>query len=85
MLVNRRGCHFGHTERFTDLLERHGVVINRPLDEDQPDYVPERLWGAARHQNKMKKWSCGCTNVRCAKHLFAVCTRCRQPFAPADP
>jgi hypothetical protein len=85
LLVNRRGCHFGHTQRFTDLLQHYGVTLHRSLDGEEPEYVPQRLWGAARRQNKMRKWACDCTNVRCAKPLFAVCTQCSQPFVLVDP
>lgn len=30
--------------------------------------------------SKMKKWSCGCTNVRCAVELAAVCEKCGNSF-----
>ena len=29
---------------------------------------------------KMKKWTCGCTNVRCAVDLIAVCQNCFNEF-----
>jgi hypothetical protein len=29
---------------------------------------------------KMKKWSCGCTNIRAAKEVDATCNRCGQRF-----
>lgn len=29
---------------------------------------------------KMKKWTCGCTNVRCAVELAAVCRTCGRKF-----
>jgi hypothetical protein len=33
---------------------------------------------------KMRKWTCGCTNVRCAVQLDASCDRCGNVFEPAD-
>jgi hypothetical protein len=30
--------------------------------------------------SKMKKWSCGCTNVRCAVELAATCEWCQNKF-----
>jgi len=33
---------------------------------------------------KMRKWSCGCTTVRCATGLEAVCQGCGQRFERAD-
>lgn len=34
-------------------------------------------------QTKMKKWTCGCTNVRCAVALDAICEKCGNPFIRA--
>ena len=33
---------------------------------------------------KMKKWSCGCTNVRCAVILEAYCEKCGSSFGLED-
>ncbi len=43
------------------------------LDEDGR---PRKKKGSG----KMKKWSCGCTNVRCAVELVAVCEKCGNSF-----
>jgi hypothetical protein len=37
---------------------------------------PKQLGG----NSKMKKWSCGCTIVRCAVELVADCQQCDSPF-----
>lgn len=34
--------------------------------------------------SRMKKWSCGCTTVRCATELSAVCSECDQAFELAE-
>jgi hypothetical protein len=34
----------------------------------------------AKSPTKMKKWSCGCTNVRCAVELYATCQECYNEF-----
>jgi len=33
-----------------------------------------------KQPTKMKKWSCGCTNIRVATAVEAVCHHCGQPF-----
>jgi len=33
-----------------------------------------------KQPGKMKKWSCGCTNIRAATEVEAFCHRCGQPF-----
>lgn len=35
--------------------------------------------------SKLKKWTCGCTNVRCATTLEAHCNACNKPFKCVDP
>lgn len=60
---------------FFRLLAGHGVAV--PLLDTPP--APAR----ARGESKMKKWSCGCTNVRCAVGLHAWCTACGRRFERA--
>jgi hypothetical protein len=47
--------------------------------------VPRPL-GVRRGQGRstLKKWSCGCTNVRAAVVLEVQCLRCGQRFHPSD-
>jgi hypothetical protein len=71
----------GHTRYAADsplvrLLEKHGVHLP-PLGEPA---IPVRQPG----QSKLKKWSCGCTNVRVAVADFrALCLKCGGEFTPA--
>lgn len=58
---------------FMLLLERYGIPVP---DGDTP--VPK--CGPVGN-SKMKKWTCGCTNVRCAVELYAQCLNCGQVFA----
>lgn len=37
-----------------------------------------------KQKTKMLKWSCGCTNVRCAVKLEATCEKCGQKFELQD-
>jgi hypothetical protein len=32
-------------------------------------------------KEKMARWACACTNLRCATELNALCFKCGQPFA----
>lgn len=78
LLIDR----YGHTDyapnsRFMNLLQSHGVnvpSIQQPMTEPR---------GVG--QSKLKKWSCGCTNVRVAVADFrAVCLKCNERFVLAD-
>ena len=40
--------------------------------------------GKAKAETKMKKWDCGCTIVRCAVDLVAVCQECDNEFERAS-
>jgi hypothetical protein len=61
---------------FTNLLDEHGV-----------DWAVLRqgqgAWPEGPGSGRMKKWSCGCTNIRAAVAVQALCQRCGRPFAPA--
>jgi hypothetical protein len=74
LVIDTRGVtHYLKESLFTRLLSQHGVAIP-PLDVP---VVVRRIPG----ESKLKKWSCGCTNVRCAvAHFRAQCLRCGQPF-----
>jgi hypothetical protein len=61
---------------FKQLLRQHGVAV--PTSEPP---TRERRRG----NSKLKKWSCGCTNVRCAvADLHAQCLKCAQDFRRAE-
>lgn len=73
LIVDPRGCTSGHTEVFTAVLAKYDIQL-APLDAEI------RLYGANKREQKMKKWRCRCTTVRCATALVAICLRCEQPF-----
>jgi hypothetical protein len=73
LLVDPRGCTTGHTEIFTAVLAKYGVHL-------EPLAAEMRLYGASKREQKLKKWTCRCTIVRCATTLKAECTHCQQPF-----
>ncbi len=78
LVVDRRGVT-GYTadSPFKNLLRHFGVVV--PEHEVLP---PGRRQPG---QSKLKKWSCGCTNVRVAVADFrARCLKCGRDFSRDD-
>jgi hypothetical protein len=73
LLVDPWGCTTGHTEVFRNVLLKHGIHL-------EPLAAEMRLYGAGKREQKMKKWCCHCTTVRCAVQLHALCLSCNQPF-----
>lgn len=73
LIVDPRGCTSGHTEIFTNVLAKYDVNL-------EPLAAEMRLYGAGKREQKMKKWRCHCTTVRCATNLKAECLFCKQPF-----
>jgi hypothetical protein len=74
LIIDRRGLGgYAAESRFKDLLRGVGVVV--PEHELLP---PARR---PRGESKLKKWSCGCTNVRVAVADFrAMCLKCGNEF-----
>ena len=75
---NKNGCHTGLGDPFVFLLKKHGVVFGdrqglNGIIRVQPRY---KLKG----NSKLKKWTCGCTNVRVAVDLEAKCLKCENKF-----
>jgi hypothetical protein len=62
---------------FTELLARQGVDCSVLL---QPPAT-----GPREDAGPMKKWQCGCTIIRCATELRAVCLACGATFQRAEP
>lgn len=85
LIVSRSGCHSGHDARFTSVLAKYGVSLSASGTELDEEFVAPRLYGAVKRALKMQKWSCGCTNVRCATALHATCDRCDAQFERAEP
>jgi hypothetical protein len=85
LLIDASGRSAGVVEgRFTVLLARAGVSM-----DDSKSASPAELERsfesrtAAASATKMRKWSCGCTNVRAAVVLHATCTACGNNFERA--
>ncbi|MCC7290455.1 MAG: hypothetical protein IT449_00170 [Phycisphaerales bacterium] len=78
LLLDEKGLlGFAAESPFKDLLRRHDIAVP---GEEVP--IPERR---PRGESKQKKWTCGCTNIRCAiPDLHAQCLKCAQVFRRAN-
>jgi hypothetical protein len=83
LVVDDRGCHSGYTQTFAAVLAKYGVETGPLVDEFAVSQL--RLYRAAHRDLKMKRWWCGCTNVRCATDLDASCNRCGGTFRLTPP
>lgn len=83
--TDKTGCHVYVGNPFFDLIIQHGVTP--PINELQKmcGIKPRRFTiKKKRGSSKLKKWSCGCTNVRVAvKEFHAVCMKCGNMFKKA--
>ena len=85
LIVDARGYNLGVAPgRFTILLAQNGVDLTALRVPGNEDEHPVAL-AIRRGDSKLKKWSCGCTNVRCAVKLAARCERCGNVFQEAAP
>jgi hypothetical protein len=82
LLVDAHGRHLGvEPGRFTILLAQYGVdMATLRIAEEESSLAAQRLRG----DSKLRKWSCGCTNLRCAVELVARCLKCGNNFQEAS-
>ncbi len=79
ILINNKGRHIGVRDPFVFLLKKHGVVFNNTRDPDGIIKIPPKE--KPKGKSKLKKWSCGCTNIRVGvKHLEVKCLKCGNTF-----
>jgi hypothetical protein len=84
VVCNKTGRNYGVKDTFVSLLKRHGIVFNQPMNTD--DFIKIPPVAKPKGKSKLKKWSCGCTNVRVAvKDFQAKCIRCGNYFKRAIP
>ena len=83
IVCNNKGCHLGVGDPFVSLLEKHGVVFNQAPNVGGIIKIPPN--SKLKGKSKLKKWSCGCTNVRVAiKDFEARCLKCCREFEQAS-
>ena len=64
-------------------IEKGGIAEKalKDIDINRDVFIYKRAEQAkVKAITKMKKWSCGCTNVRCAVELLAECQDCGNEF-----
>jgi predicted SprT family Zn-dependent metalloprotease len=74
LLIDRRGVTgFAAASRFKDLLRGYAIAV------PDSEFIPTEA--RQKGNSKLKKWSCECTNVRCAvADLRARCLKCGAMF-----
>lgn len=87
--TNEKGQHIHIGGDFVYLLSRHGVSFSSAaaIGGDFKDGGIQIDPGKAKKKgrSKLKKWSCGCTNVRVAIQDFeAKCLKCGNQFTLED-
>lgn len=81
IVCNSKGCHSGVGDPFVYLLKKHGIIFNldSKTESDGIRKIPTRA--KLKGQSKLKKWSCGCANIRVAvKDFKAKCLNCGKDF-----
>jgi len=64
---------------FRFILQKHGVRFSNVIEEGKLLIIQPRPKPIAK--SKLKKWSCGCQNVRVGKAEFdATCDICSNKF-----
>lgn len=85
IICDSKGCHIGLADPFVYLLGRHGVSFDALPDQASADgmlKIPPKP--KPKGESKLKKWTCGCTNIRVAvQDLQAQCLKCGNRFEMA--
>jgi len=90
ILTDERGCHMAVGDPFVFMLKRHGVTFENLPWQDEGEGLKGGMYiippkPKPKGRSKLKKWSCGCTNVRVAIEDFqAECLKCGEQFKPCD-
>lgn len=83
--TDERGCHVAIGDPFRYILIRHGVDFNHAnmIQKGGLILIPPKP--KKKGKSKLKKWSCGCQNVRIGKSEFhATCNLCGNEFELID-
>lgn len=79
ILTNEKGCHIAVGDPFVHLLRAHAVTFEEKFNSKGLILIPPKV--KPKGKSKLKKWSCGCQNVRVGKAEFhAHCDLCENQF-----
>jgi len=83
IVIDSKGRHLELGDPFVFLLRKHGITFN--LNIDRGGMIKVAPWPTRKGKSKLKKWTCGCTNIRVAiSDLEAKCLKCGNRFQLAD-
>ena len=81
IICDSKGRHQGVGDPFVCLLKKHGIVFNRATELEPDGILKIASKARPKGKSKLKKWTCGCTNVRVAvKDFDAKCLKCETKF-----
>lgn len=80
IITNHSGHDLGHNIVFSNLLLKYGIYA--PATEGRLIGQNGSNDESKQEKSKLKPWSCGCTNIWCARELSARCLECRNVFTP---
>ena len=81
IVCDNKGCHVGLRDPFVYLLKSHGITFNKGMESETDGTIKIPSKKKSKGRSKLKKWSCGCTNVRVAvKDFEAKCLKCCHDF-----
>jgi len=79
IVTDNRGRHLRVGDPFVFLLEKHGIDFGCPKSSERSIKVAREH--EPKGKSKLKKWTCGCTNIRVAvSDLEAKCLKCGNMF-----
>lgn len=79
ILCNDKGCHVAIGDPFVFMLKKHGIKFDLPNNKKGSYDISSKF--KKKGTSKLKKWTCGCTNVRVAISDFqAKCLKCNKKF-----
>ena len=79
IVINNKGHHLEVGDPFVFLLKKHGISFNHSVELNGIIKIPPKVM--PKGKSKLKKWTCGCTNIRVAvKEFEAKCLKCGNKF-----
>jgi hypothetical protein len=83
IICDSTGRHQGVRDPFVYFLKKHGINFDRVMEPDGIIKIPPKPM--PKGKSKLRKWTCGCTNVRVAvKDFEAKCLKCSHEFKQAS-
>jgi hypothetical protein len=79
IITKPKGCHVAVRDPFRFILQKHGIRFSNAREENGLLILRPRAKPSP--SSKLRKWSCGCQNVRVGASRFkAQCLKCNNRF-----